>query len=54
MATFKPTRPRRVSQATESARQLRFMLDSIDASALLDRLAEYRPTGRKGYPLKAL
>ena len=55
MATAKPTRPRRVSQATESARQLRFMLDSTDASPLLDRLAMYRrPFGRRGYPLKAL
>ena len=27
---------------------------SLDDSALLARLQEYRPTGRQGYPLKAL
>ena len=46
--------PRRGAQATAAIHQFRFMLDSVDASPLLDRLAEYRPTGRKGYPLIAL
>lgn len=30
------------------------ILDSVDATALLERLEEYRPTGRQGYPLAAL
>ena len=29
-------------------------LDAVDATALLDRLQTYRPTGRQGYPLNAL
>ena len=48
--------PRRTAQPTATATvlQFRYMLDSVGASPLLDRLAEYRPTGRKGYPLAAL
>ena len=30
------------------------MLDSIDATALIDRLKAYRPVGRRGYPLTSL
>ena len=45
---------RRITQHPPTVTQFRYMLDSIDASPLLDRLATYRPTGRKGYPLDAL
>ena len=34
--------------------QLEAIFASLDDSALLARLQEYRPTGRQGYPLKAL
>ena len=34
--------------------QLPETLDAVDASALLDKLRAYRPTGRQGYPLRAL
>lgn len=45
---------RRIAQQPPTVAQFRYMLDSVDSSPLLDRLAEYRPTGRKGYPLAAL
>ena len=54
MTYSKSTVRRGITQARETVLQFRFMLDSIDATRLLDRLAEYRPTGRKGYPLEAL
>ena len=34
--------------------ELSAVFSSLDDSALLVRLQEYRPTGRQGYPLKAL
>ena len=34
--------------------QLAETLDAVDATELLDRLQSYRPTGRQGYPLRAL
>ena len=34
--------------------QLAETLDAVDATKVLDRLRSYRPTGRQGYPLRAL
>lgn len=37
-----------------SLEELAQIFDAIDASAVLERLQAYRPTGRRGYPLRAL
>ena len=42
------------SQGSVGLAELRSVLESVDASALFDRLAQYRQVGRKGYPLAAL
>ena len=42
------------SPHSPSISELKEVLDSIDATALIDRLRAYRPTGRKGYPLTSL
>ena len=40
--------------AQDSLGELAAVFSSLDDAALLARLQEYRPTGRPGYPLKAL
>ena len=42
------------SQGSVGLDELRCILDEVDVSALVARLDEYRPVGRKGYPLTAL
>ena len=42
------------SQGRAGLQHLRAVLGQVDATAVLARLAEYRPVGRKGYPLAAL
>ena len=42
------------SQGSVGLDELRCVLDEVDVSALVARLEEYRPVGRKGYPLTAL
>ena len=42
------------SQGSVALDELRCVLDEVDASSLIARLEEYRPVGRKGYPLTAL
>lgn len=48
LAGVRAIRPRRVPT------QLAETLDAVDATKVLDRLQAYRPTGRQGYPLRAL
>ena len=45
---------RQTGSAQDLLGQLVAIFASLDDSALLARLQEYRPTGRQGYPLKAL
>ena len=45
---------RQTGSAQDLLGQLAAIFASLDDSALLARLQEYRPTGRQGYPLKAL
>ena len=42
------------SPYSPSISELKEVLDSIDATALIDRLRAYRPVGRRGYPLNSL
>ena len=42
------------SQGSAGLDEIRAVLEAVDASALVTRLEEYRPVGRKGYPLTAL
>ena len=42
------------SQGPVGLDELRCVLDEVDVSALVARLEEYRPVGRKGYPVTAL
>ena len=52
MANRNPSTCGRIPQ--DNLGELSAVFSSLDDSALLVRLQEYRPTGRQGYPLKAL
>ena len=54
MATFDYSAPREPEQITHGLANLQAVLDCLDDQVLLARLQAYRPTGRPGYPLRAL
>ena len=50
----RPHYSQRADSAQDYLDELAAVFASLDDSALLARLQEYRPTGRQGYPLMAL
>ena len=54
MASVNSNVSRSESPHSPTISELKEVLDSIDATALIDRLKAYRPVGRRGYPLNSL
>ena len=54
MVTVNSSKSRTKTQASPGLTEVREIIDAIDAAPILERLAEYRRTGRRGYPLRSL